>query len=114
MPLDTNEENNEDNNRDFDAEFEEKAISAIAELLEYGYSKSEILRRLEISKQDILGNTKRILAWTSALSHWLKVGYSYNTARALASVKHGQDSDVKLWAISIMLKETNLKLEDMI
>lgn len=114
MPLDTNEDNNEDNNRDFDEAFEEKALSAIAELLAYGFSKSEILRKLEVPQQNILENTKRILAWTSSFSHWLKVGYSYPTARALASVKWGQDSDVKLWAISIMLKETNLRLEDMI
>lgn len=114
MPLDTNEENNEDNNRDFDEEFEALAIEKIAALLSYGFAKSEILKKLEIPQQNILENTKRILAWTNALSHWLKVGYSYQTARALASVKHGQDSDVKLWAISIMLTQTNLRLEDML
>lgn len=62
----------------------------------------------------ITRNTERLLAYQAALSHWLAVGYSYDTARALAAVLHGQDEDVRKWAEHIMLTRTNLKHEDMI
>jgi hypothetical protein len=44
----------------------------------------------------------------------MTVGYSYDTARALAAVLHGLDDDVKAWATSVMLAETNLTIADMI
>jgi hypothetical protein len=56
----------------------------------------------------------RLRAWTNALNHWTRVGYSFPTARALASVLHGRDDDVRHWAISIMQTQTNLRLEDML
>ena len=66
-----------------------------------------------ITTIDYIGD-KRLAAYQRALSHWMTIGYSYNTARALAAVLHGQDDDVKAWATSIMLAETNLTLADMI
>ena len=56
----------------------------------------------------------RIRAWRDAFNHWVNVGYSYNTARALAAVKHGQDEDVRAWALNVMLTKTNLRYEDML
>lgn len=59
-------------------------------------------------------NNLRLRLYTTALNHWINVGYSYSIARALAAVLHGQDDDVKRWAKNIMETQTNLRLEDMI
>jgi hypothetical protein len=52
--------------------------------------------------------------YRTALVHWLDVGYSADTARALAAVKWGQSDDVKKWALWRMTELTNLREEDMI
>ena len=57
---------------------------------------------------------ERLAAYQRALSHWMTIGYSYDTARALAAVLHGLDDDVKAWATSVMKTKTNLTLSDMI
>ena len=57
---------------------------------------------------------ERLNHWLAAYSHWLAVGFSHETARALASVKWGIDEDVKQWARWIMRERTNLREEDMI
>jgi hypothetical protein len=56
----------------------------------------------------------RLTKWRASLHHWLAVGYTYETARALASVLHGRDNDVKEWAKGVMESKTNLRLEDML
>jgi hypothetical protein len=56
----------------------------------------------------------RFHKYAAALRHWQSVGYSWDTARALAAVLHGVDDDVKAWAKNIMLTQTNLHEEDMI
>lgn len=56
----------------------------------------------------------RIRAWRNAHEHWMNVGYSYEMARVLASVKHGLNADVRQWAKFIMLRDTNLREEDML
>ena len=98
-------------------EFDELVHKAVGALLQYGLTQDEILVRLALPKPSptlAADNVKRILAYQLALQHWLAVGYSYTTARALAAVKHGQDADVRKWAEHIMLTRTNLKHEDMI
>lgn len=56
----------------------------------------------------------RLHNYSAALSHWFGIGYTYDTARALAAVLHGQDEDVKIWANNIRQTQTNLRYEDMI
>lgn len=97
--------------------FTQEVQKAVGALLDYGLTYDEILARLALPKPTstlAADNVKRILAYQLALQHWLAVGYSYNTARALAAVKHGQDEDVRKWGEHIMLTRTNLKHEDMI
>ena len=62
---------------------------------------------------DASANT-RLTKWQTALNHWIAVGYSYETARALASVLHGVNADVRVSAKEIMCRDTNLRLTDMI
>jgi hypothetical protein len=57
---------------------------------------------------------ERFRNYRQALDHWLRVGYSYETARALAATLHGADEDVRQWARWMMTSRTNLRLEDML
>jgi len=67
-----------------------------------------------VPKTDAEVEQARLRAWQAAINHWTVVGFSYDTARALASVKHGKDADVRAWARAIMLRRTNLREEDML
>lgn len=62
----------------------------------------------------IITDFERIGKYRTALNHWLAVGYTYEIARALAAVLHGENNDVKVWAKGIMETKTNRRLEDMI
>lgn len=56
----------------------------------------------------------RIRNWAAAYAHWSQIGFTHQTAAALASVKHGRDQDVRTWARAYMLARTNLQEEDML
>jgi hypothetical protein len=62
----------------------------------------------------ILANTKRILAHQKAQEHWLAVGFSYQTALALASAKHGLNDVTREWGLRKMREKTNLREEDLV
>lgn len=95
--------------QDFDPDFEDKLTTTVAILLRRGVTKDEIIARL-----DELGARDRITKYRLAFDHWTRCGFTFNTARALASVLHGQDNDVRQWAKGVMQRETNLRLADMI
>jgi hypothetical protein len=56
----------------------------------------------------------RIRNWAAAYAHWSQIGFTHQTAAALASVKHGRDQDVRTWARAYMLSRTTLQEEDML
>lgn len=58
--------------------------------------------------------TRRREGYSHALHHWLRVGFKYETARAMAAVKWSADADVRAWGLAIVLAQTNLREKDMI
>ena len=82
----------------------------------HSYKKVTVMHDLEtiVARNNAVTNPARITRYRCALEHWLQVGYSYETARALAAVLHGQDADVRAWADSIRSTQTDLRREDML
>ena len=68
------------------------------------------LARAKQADEDIY----RLTRYRAALNHWTKVGFTFETARALAAVLHGENEDVKAWARSYVSRMTNLRTTDMI
>jgi hypothetical protein len=98
-----------------------KASYTLAEINRIEEIARELIIRKHNNETEVSSDTAKLALeaerkcnYRTALVHWLDVGYSADTARALAAVKHGQSQDVKTWALWRMKELTNLREEDMI